>query len=234
MNYAGFLRPMLAIWAGIDFRGDPERCDAAELDRRLARTRARLPWPIALSQFNLLSSHDVPRFLTRVGGDVDAFLAAHHALFAYVGVPCVYYGDEVGLEGGEDPDNRRPMPWDVEVWNRPVHATLRRLAHLRRRHPALARGRYRTLLAEGDAFAFARVEGGEAVVCVLHRRGGRVRVPMGPVDAIGPWTDALSGATVEDDGEHLELELPAGRAGARTLVNRADHLDPLPPSEPSS
>lgn len=231
MNYAGFLRPMLAFWAGIDFRGDPEVCDAAELDRRLTRTRARLPWPVALSQFNLLSSHDVPRFLTRVGGDVDAFLAAHHALFAYVGTPSVYYGDEVGLEGGEDPDNRRPMPWQPEAWNRRVHSTLRRLAHLRRRHPALARGRYRTLLAEGDAFAFARVLADEAVVCVLHRTGGRVRVPIGALDVTGSWTDALTGAPVDGDGEHLDVELPAGRAGARTLVNRPDRLRELPPLE---
>ncbi len=231
MNYAGFLRPMLAFWAGIDFRGDPERCDAAELDRRLARTRARLPWPIALSQFNLLSSHDVPRFLTRVGGDVDAFLAAHHALFAYVGVPCVYYGDEVGLEGGEDPDNRRPMPWATDAWNHRVHATVRRLAHLRRHHPALARGRYRTLLADGDVFAFARVLDGEAVLCVVHRRGGAVRIPIGALDVVGRWTDAVTGTSTHDDGEHLDLELPAGRAAARTLVSLADRLTPLPPLE---
>jgi alpha-glucosidase len=231
MNYAGFLRPMLAFWAGIDFRGDPERCDAAELDRRLARTRARLPWPVALSQFNLLSSHDVPRFLTRVGGDVDAFLAAHHALFAYVGAPSVYYGDEVGLEGGEDPDNRRPMPWSREAWNPRVFATVRRLAHLRRSHPALARGRYATLLAQGDVFAFARVLDGEAVVCALHRRGGRLRLPIGALDVVADWTDALTGARVGADGEHLELDLPAGRAGACTLVSRADRVAPLPPLE---
>jgi alpha-glucosidase len=232
MNYAGFLRPMLAFWAGIDFRGDPERCDAAALDRRLARVRTRIPWPMALSQFNLLSSHDVSRFLTRVGGDVDAFLAAHHALFAYVGVPCVYYGDEVGLEGGEDPDNRRPMPWDPAAWDGRVHATLRRLAHLRRRHPALARGRYRTLVTDGDAFAFARVLDGEAVVCALHRRGGRMRVPLAPLDAaVGAWTDALTGAAAVVDGDHLVVDLPAGRAGACTLVSDARRLDGLPALE---
>jgi alpha-glucosidase len=149
MNYAGFQRPMQAFWAGVDLRGDPERCDAAELERRLTRVRARIPWPIALSQLNLLSSHDIPRFLTRLGGDVEALIAAHHALFGYVGVPCVYYGDEVGLEGGADPDNRRPFPWSPESWHARLHATVRRLAHLRRRHPALALGRYRPLLARG-------------------------------------------------------------------------------------
>ncbi len=230
MNYAGFLRPMLAFWAGVDFRGDPEPVDAAELDRRLARVRTRLPWPIALSQFNLLSSHDVPRFLTRLGGDVDAFLAAQHALFGYVGVPCVYYGDEVGLQGGEDPDNRRPMPWDPAAWDARIHRTVRRLAHLRRRHPALARGRYRTLLAEGDAFAFARVLGDEAAVVVVHRRGGRVDVPLEALPVAGPWFDALTGERVDGD-EVLALDLPGGRASARTLVCGEAWLDALPSLE---
>ena len=225
MNYAGFLRPMLAFWAGVDFRGDPERCDAAELERRLTRVRSRLPWPIALSQFNLLSSHDVPRFLTRVDGDRDAFLAAHHALFGYVGVPCVYYGDEVGLEGGEDPDNRRPFPWDEARWDLRIHRTIRRLAHLRRRHLALAHGRYRPLLAEGDAHAFARVHGEEAVVVVAHRTGGTVRLPVGRCGVTGTWTDAMTGERLRDDGESLTVELPRG---GRTLLS-ADVPAGLPP-----
>jgi alpha-glucosidase len=227
MNYAGFLRPMLAFWAGVDFRGDPERCDAAELERRMTRVRARLPWPIALSQLNLLSSHDVPRFLTRVGGDRDAFIAAHHALFGYVGVPCVYYGDEVGLQGGEDPDNRRPFPWDEGRWDRRIHRTLRRLAHLRRSHPALAWGRYRPLMARGDVHAFARVHGGEAVVVVAHRSGGTVRLPVARCGVTGTWTDALTGEVLRDDGETLALEVAP--RGARTLVSDARHLAGLPP-----
>jgi hypothetical protein len=71
----------------------------------------------------------------------------------------------------------------------------------------------------------------EAVVCVLHRTGGRVRVPIGALDVTGSWTDALTGAPVDGDGEHLDVELPAGRAGARTLVNRPDRLRELPPLE---
>ena len=226
MNYAGFLRPMLAFWGGVDFRGDPDRCDAADLERRLTRVRSRLPWPIALSQLNLLSSHDVPRFLTRVRGDRDAFLAAHHALFGYVGVPCIYYGDEIGLEGGEDPDNRRPFPWDQERWDRRIHRSLRRLAHLRRRHPALAWGRYRPLLAQGDGHAFARVHRGAAVLVATHRAGGRVVLPVGRCGVTGTWTDALSGEVLRDDGESLVLELPRG---GRTLVSDADVLAGLPP-----
>jgi len=228
MNYAGFQRPMQAFWAGVDLRGDPERCDAAELEHRLTRVRARLPWPIALSQLNLLSSHDIPRFLTRLRGDVDALIAAHHTLFGYVGVPCIYYGDEVGLQGGEDPDNRRPFPWSPEAWNGRLHRTVRRLAHLRRRHPALAVGRYRPLLAQGDVHAFARVHEGEAVVVAADRGGGgSVELPVGRSGVTGPWWDALTGERLVDDGETLRLALPP--RGARTLVSDPERLEGLPP-----
>ena len=227
MNYAGFLRPMLAFWAGEDFRGAPERCDGADLERRLTRVRSRLPWPVALSQFNLLSSHDVPRFLTRVGGDRDAHLGAHHALFAYVGVPCVYYGDEIGMEGGGDPDNRRPFPWDRASWDLRILGTVRRLAALRRVHPALSRGRYRPLVAEGDTHAFARVHGGEAVVVCAHRKGGRVRVPLASIGVAGHWVDAVDGDGVVRAGGDLVLDLPG--PGARTLVSDARWLAGLPP-----
>jgi alpha-glucosidase len=237
MNYAGFLRPMLAFWAGVDLRGDPERCDGAELERRLTRVRARLPWPIALSQLNALSTHDVPRFLTRLGGDVDALIAAHHALLAYVGVPCLYYGDEIGLEGGKDPDNRRPFPWDPGVWNHHLFRAIRRLTHLRRRHPALAVGRYRPLLAGGDVHAFARVHEGEAVVVAVHRgAGGRVALPVGTIGVTGRWWDVMEEAPAggpavdgawHDDGEVLIVDLPP--RGALTLVSDAARRSDLPP-----
>jgi alpha-glucosidase len=237
MNYAGFLRPMLAFWTGADLHGDPERCDGAELERRLTRVRSRLPWPIALSQLNALSSHDVPRFLTRSQGDVDALIAAHHVLLAYVGVPCIYYGDEVGLEGGRDPDNRRPFPWDEGAWNLRLYRTLRRLVHLRRRHPALAVGRYRALRAEGDVHAFARVHDGEAVVVAVHRgSGGRVALPVAATGVTGRWWDVMDdastaspshGGALEDDGEVLIVDLPA--RGARTFVSDAARRSGLPP-----
>jgi alpha-glucosidase len=224
MNYDGFLRPMVAFWAGIDFRGDPLSLDAAGLDAWLTRVRARLPHPIALSQLNLLDSHDVPRFLTRVGGDARVLAAAAHALFAYVGVPSIYYGDEIGLEGGEDPDCRRPFPWDEASWNGELRATYRALARLRRRAPPLARGGYLTLHAEGDVFAFARFVGGEAVVTLLHRGSTEVSValPIWALDARGPWVDAIDRSEHHGD-DVLVLTLPP-RSG-RTLVSRREWLE---------
>ena len=218
MNYYGFQRPLLGFWAGVDHRGDPAPLDAGELEAWLRDARARLPFALALSQLNLLGSHDVPRFLTRVGGDRAAARAAMHALFGYLGVPCVYYGDEIGLEGGGDPDCRRTFPWDAAAWDDELRATVRRLARLRRRAPPLARGDLRTLLAEGDVHAFARVLDDAAVLVVQHRGAAatRVTLPVWVSGVAGPWTDAID-ARRYPGGTQLELALPP--RSAVTLVS---------------
>jgi glycosidase len=64
--------------------------------------------------FNLLDSHDTDRALTRAKGDKQALKNAFTMLFLLPGSPCIYYGDEIGLEGGFDPDCRRPMIWNEE------------------------------------------------------------------------------------------------------------------------
>ncbi len=61
--------------------------------------------------FNLLDSHDTMRLMTRCGNDEDIFYQELTALFTLSGSVCIYYGTEIGLEGGYDPDCRRPMPW---------------------------------------------------------------------------------------------------------------------------
>ena len=231
MNYYGFQRPMQAFWAGVDQRGDPLALDAAGLEAWLADARARIPFELALSQLNLLDSHDVPRFLTRLGGDRRALAAAAHALFGYLGVPCVYYGDEIGLEGGNDPDCRRPFPWDASRWDQTLLASYRRLARLRRQAPPLARGDLRVLYAQGDVHAFARVLDDDAVVVVQHRghRPGRVRLPLWPTGIDTAWTDAFS--LQRHDGAAV-LELTLAPRSAHTLVSEPDWLRGAAPGLP--
>ncbi len=239
MNYYGFQRPLLAFWAGVDHRGEPLALDAAGLERWLTDARAQIPFELALSQLNLLGSHDVPRFLTRVRGDRRAAAAAVHALFGYLGVPCVYYGDEIGLEGEGDPDCRRPFPWDERRWDQPLLDTYRRLAHLRRRAPPLARGDLRTLVAEGDVHAFARVLDQQVVVVVQHRgeQPTRVRLPLWVTGVVAPLVDVTSGERYPA-ADVLDVTM-APRSG-RTLVSdprwlptdEASPAEPTPPDAP--
>jgi alpha-glucosidase len=95
--------------------------------------------------------------------------AAAALLFTYPGAPCVYYGDEIGLDGGGDPDCRRTMPWDERAWDADLRALFRQLAHLRRQAPALRWGGFQLLHAAGDTVAFQREAPEERLVVVARR-----------------------------------------------------------------
>ncbi len=123
---------------------------------------------VAQVQFSLLDSHDTSRFLTLAGGDESALRLATLLQMTYPGAPCVYYGDEIGLQGGHDPDSRRTFPWDEGRWNQGLRAYVKWCIALRRAHPALRRGDYTRLYANGDIYAFGRRFGSETLVVVLN------------------------------------------------------------------
>jgi cyclomaltodextrinase len=120
------------------------------------------------SSLTLLGSHDKPRFLTLSGGIQERLLLATAFLFTFPGAPAVYYGDEIGLEGGEDPDNRRCFPWDEAEWNARIYTATRQLIRLRNSLPALRNGSIRTLHAQERAFAYARELDDVCIVVMLN------------------------------------------------------------------
>ncbi len=83
------------------------------------------------SQLNLLDSHDVPRALNTLEGDIEALKLALFILFLQPGAPCIYYGTEAGLLGGEEPNCRECFPWD-ESWNNDLRCFIHSLACLRK------------------------------------------------------------------------------------------------------
>ncbi len=91
-------------------------------------------------------------------------------LFTYPGVPSVYYGDEIGLEGGRDPYNRRCMSWDPKTWNTTRRALYQRLIRERRTAPALREGGFQALYAAGETLAFLRESPDERLLVVARRK----------------------------------------------------------------
>ena len=81
---------------------------------------------------NILSSHDVQRFRTLCKGDVDLSLLGYALLVFYPGHPMIYYGEEIFMECGRDPDNRRGMAWNSPYWGSPEAETFKKLLHLRK------------------------------------------------------------------------------------------------------
>jgi neopullulanase len=124
------------------------------------------------AQLNLLASHDTPRVLAMLGGDRVALELAVLLQAALPGAPCIYYGDEVGVSGGHDPDNRRAFPWDESRWDDELLDATRSAMTLRRREPALRSDGLAIVAAAGRAVAILRgavpaVEGSEGAPLVV-------------------------------------------------------------------
>ncbi|MGA9231133.1 MAG: glycoside hydrolase family 13 protein [Exiguobacterium oxidotolerans] len=88
--------------------------------------------------FNLVGSHDTPRALTRAGGDKERMRLLLLSLLTFTGSPVIYYGDEIGMTGGQDPANRKCMEWDQEKQDTELLSYVTELIALRKAHPALA------------------------------------------------------------------------------------------------
>lgn len=146
-----------------------ETIDAAGLRDRLVRLLWRTNVSTNEKQLNLLDSHDTERFLTRLNGDAVKHRAAIAVQFFYPGIPSVYYGDEIGLEGGYDPDCRRCFDWDEAHWDKETHDLVRHLMHLKH-EPALARGEF-SIGEEGGILTLTRTA--ENQRCTLRLNASR-------------------------------------------------------------
>ena len=124
--------------------------DGPEFGRRLEAVMTTYRPAVSQLQLNLLDSHDTPRFLSLSGGDRSALRLATLIQMTLPGAPCIYYGDEIGLEGREDPDCRRSFPWDPARQDGELRSFVAGLIALRRSEPALRRGRFRLLEAQGS------------------------------------------------------------------------------------
>jgi cyclomaltodextrinase / maltogenic alpha-amylase / neopullulanase len=153
-------------------------------------------WPITQAQLNLLDSHDTARYINQIGHDRDALKLSLLFLLTIPGAPCIYYGTEIGMEGGHDPDCRRTFPWqDPPAWDRELLAFTQKAISLRRTHPALTRGDFATLYAHEGVYAFGRRSQAEAAV-VIFNAGREARVISIDADdwlPDGAYTDAWSG-----------------------------------------
>ncbi|HLF27653.1 MAG TPA: glycoside hydrolase family 13 protein [Anaerolineae bacterium] len=147
---------------------DVRPLDAREFADRIDWILGLYPPQITHAQFNLLDSHDTPRFISGAGGDQTALRLALLFMFTYPGAPCIYYGDEIGMEGKHDPDCRRAFPWDPARWDHDLLAYTQRCIALRKAQPALRRGAYHRLYADQDVYVFGRQLDGEALVIALN------------------------------------------------------------------
>lgn len=150
-----------------------------------------------------LGSHDTERLLTILGGDVEKVKLAYLFQFAFPGAPALYYGDEVGLTGGKDPECRGAFPWDRKQWNQELHSWVKALISVRKRYPALRRGEYTRVLTDDrkSCYAFARILGDEKILVVMNAGPTRrhMRISVGELG----WLDGRILRNVLGEGEYL-------------------------------
>ncbi|HEX5826437.1 MAG TPA: glycoside hydrolase family 13 protein, partial [Candidatus Limnocylindrales bacterium] len=143
-------------------------------------------------QLNLLGSHDSPRYRTMASDDTASYHLAVLLQATLPGAPCTYYGDEIGLTGGNDPYCRGAFSWDEDRWDRAGLAWTKAAYAARHALPALRRGSFRVAGATGDAVAFLRGPdaGGSPVLVVVNAGTEPIEVPA--------FAPELAGATLRD------------------------------------
>lgn len=147
-------------------------------------------------QMNLLDSHDVPRFLTLCGGDLKRYRMAVLFQMTFVGMPTVFYGDELGMTGLKELDYRAPMAWDGS--NLVLAEFFRRLAALRTRFPALRRGDFRVLCAQGGLLVYQRQLQESTITVALNAGDAPAALPELPGACL--WAEGLAGNCLDGWG----------------------------------
>ncbi len=190
MNYDAFMDPLSFFLTGVEKHSDYRRDDLYQNGMAFFGTifeaMSHMPTPSVYCAMDELDNHDHSRFLTRTNGRVgrlntvgreaadadihpEVFREAAVILMTWPGAPTLYYGDEAGLTGWTDPDNRRTYPWGRE--DEAMIAFFRALAKARAELPVLRKGSVKPLCAGYGYIAYARFDAGAAAIVTCNNTG---------------------------------------------------------------
>ena len=187
MNYQGFMRP---FWNWINrnpeitggFQGLPfamPKINGAQLVSSIQEFNASIPWRSLTASMLLLDSHDTARFRTVVLGDKKAHIAAMTMMLTYPGVPSIFAGDEIGLEGSWGEDARRTINWeDKSHWDVDFLTEVKKLVELRKSHSALTDGGMRWIVVEDDFVVYLRESKSESLLVLISRSAISTKIDL--------------------------------------------------------
>ncbi len=208
--------------------------EAGELERRLEDLLGTYCWDTTLVQLNLLASHDTARVISIARGDRATLQLATLLQMTYPGAPCVYYGDEIALQGTKrysrphrDRDARWPFPWhDRTVWDLGMLKYFRQLIRLRRHYAALRCGSFHSCYAQNQQFAFVRQHESQTILVSLNAsdQNARIKVPVAAFWPDGQELQVLFGAAesavVHDGCATLAIPARCGSMWSATIPGR--------------
>ncbi len=215
MNYNGFTDPLSEWLCGVDESGNSASLSVTQFDDWLRNTRADLPVDVQEVMTNELGTHDTPRFATRCGGELAKTELAEIFQFTYIGTPGIYYGDEYGMQGGKDPDDRRTFDWSQATTANAAVALTRKLIAIRRQYAALRTGSFMTLITDdaADIYAFGRVDANDRIAVVLNAGSAAQTVSVPAWQLSMPdgstVTDLLTGNTYSVSGGNVTVSVAA-------------------------
>ena len=175
-----------------------KRIDAAEFSGRVTDMLMRYRLQMLPAQLNLLDSHDVSRFLSLCGGDPAGYRLAVLFMMCFVGMPTVFYGDELGVQGIREEEYRAPMPW--ETGNLSLLAFFGKAIAMRHALAPLRAGDFRVLSAETGSrvFCFRRSFGEDAVTVTVNAGDAPADIPVSAEKLY--WAEGLEDNTLSSGG----------------------------------
>lgn len=187
---------------------------AADFVERIKNVYERHDWEINLAQLNLFDSHDTARALWVLGEDVEALKLCALFQMTMPGAPCVYYGDEIGMSGADDPHCREAFPWhDTDTWDHDLLAHYKKAIALRAAHPVLCTGTLDFVHAESQAVVIHRVfDDAQAIILfnVAHRSNTvKITLPDNANNRVFQEVYPEAGLTQKVTGNTLECVLEA-------------------------
>lgn len=229
MNYFGCTRPVRNFIGDCDlFHARDEilkqmetKMTAKQLSERICQFYGLLPGVIQHQMFNLLDSHDVIRFYGNQSISQDACRGAVILLFTLPGVPSVYYGDEILLDGSTEFTEgcRNPFDWE---WEKKEDVRINRefyqkLIALRKSSKALQQGGFQVISEEGYLFAYARFTTEEVlfVICSMEEEDKELEIVLSHfgIQEVSIIEDYLgTPVSYQLCGQHMRLQCPAGKS----------------------
>ena len=150
-----------------DFFGS-RTINSEEFSSILSENRMLYMDAVSKQMWNLIDSHDTKRFLTECHNNIDAMKLALVFQFTYLGVPYIYYGDEIGMSGGIDPENRKCMIWDKDKQNLNLFEYYKKLINIRKENNVLIYGDYNEIYCKDNVIVFERKYKEERVRIIIN------------------------------------------------------------------
>ncbi|MGG2066979.1 glycoside hydrolase family 13 protein [Bacillus sp. S14(2024)] len=218
-NFDGFTQPVSEWITGKDYSNNAASIPASQFDSWLRGTRANYPTNVQQAMSNHLSNHDITRFGERAGGDIWKTYLALIFQMTYVGTPTIYYGDEYGIMGGADPDNRRTFDWSQATTSNGAVSLTQKLISIRNQYPALRTGSFMTLQTDdtNKIYSYGRFDTTNRIAVVLNNDSAihNVTVPVWQLSMQNGSvvTDKLTGKTYTVQNGNVTLTVD-GHYGA--------------------